>query len=77
MNAPNSLLIHLQAYIDKHSSILSNAIVSIDTKDRVSALAEFDKIINESTNDFLQVIDRTDLSLPEKRAMLALFIGHQ
>ena len=75
MSSPNSLLRHLQAYIDKHSFLLSNAVSNIDSNDKVSALSQFDQIINDATNDFLQVIDRTDLSLPEKRAMVALFIG--
>ena len=75
LSSPNSLLGHLQSYIDKHSSILNNAYADINTEDRVSALSAFDNIVNKATNDFLQVIDRTDLSLPEKRAMLALFIG--
>ena len=75
MSSPNSLLKLLQSYIDKHRSILSNAVVNIGTKDKASALSDFDFLINEATNDFLQVIERTDLSLPEKRAMLAMFIG--
>lgn len=75
MNSPNSLLILLHGYIEKHRSIISNAVVKIDTKDKTSALSEFDFLVNEATNDFLQVIERTDLSLPEKRAMLAMFIG--
>lgn len=75
MNSPNSLLKHLQGYIDKHHYVLSNAVANIDTKDKASALSEFDLLVNEATNDFLQVIERTDLSLPEKRAMLAMFIG--
>jgi hypothetical protein len=75
MSSPNSLLKHLQAYIDKHRSILSNAVINIDTKDKASALSEFDLLVNEATNDFLQVIERTELSLPEKRAMLAMFFG--
>ncbi len=75
MDSPNSLLKHLQDYIDKHHSILSNAVATIATKDKASALSEFDLLVNEATNDFLQVIERTDLSLPEKRAMLAMFIG--
>lgn len=75
MSSPYSLLKLLQGYIDKHRSILSNAVVKIDTKDNASALSEFDLWVNEATNDFLQVIERTDLSLPEKRAMLAMFIG--
>lgn len=75
MSSPNSLLKHLQAYIDKHRSILSNAVINIDTKNKASALSKFDLLVNEATNDFLQVIERTDLSLPEKRAMLAMFFG--
>ena len=75
MNTPNSLLRHLQSYIDKHSSDLSNAVANINTEDKIAALSQFDHILNESTNDFLQVIDRIDLSLPEKRAMLAMLIG--
>lgn len=75
MSSPNSLLRHLQTYIDNHSTILSNALSKIDSKDRVLALSEFEHIIEDTTNDFLQVIDRTDLSLPEKRAMFALFMG--
>lgn len=75
MSSPKSLLKHLQGYIDKHRSILSDAVINIDTKDKASALSEFNLLVNEATNDFLQVIERTDLSLPEKRAMLAMFIG--
>lgn len=75
MNSPNSLLKLLQSYIDKHRSILSNAVGKIDMKDKVSALSEFDLLVNEAINDFIQVIERIDLSLPEKRAMLAMFIG--
>lgn len=75
MSSPNSLLNLLHGYINKHCSILSDAVVNIGTKDNASALSEFDLLVNEATNDFLQVIERTDLSLPEKRAMLAMFIG--
>ena len=75
MNSPNSLLRHLQSYIDKHRYVLSNAVANIGIKDKASALSEFDLWVNDATNDFLQVIERTDLSLPEKRAMLAMFIG--
>ena len=72
---PLSLLNHLQSYINKHSSVLSKSLVKIKTKDNVEAMSEFDGIMTEMTNDFNQVIDRTDLSLPEKRAMIALFLG--
>lgn len=75
MNSPNSLLKHLQSYIDKHGYILSNAAANIDINDKSSALSEFDLLVKEATDDFLHVIERTDLSLPEKRAMLAMFIG--
>ena len=75
MNSPNMLLKHLQAYIAKHKSILSNAIDNIATKERTLALQDFELLLDEATNDFLQVIECTELSLPEKRAMLALFVG--
>lgn len=75
MSSPNLLLNHLHVYIDKHKNILSNATVSINTKANKASLSEFDNLVDETTNDFLQVLDRTDMSLPEKRAMIALFIG--
>lgn len=75
VSSPNFLLNNLKDYINKHKYIFSNAIADIAPKDRTIALSEFDHLVNEATNDYLQVIERTDLSLPEKRAMIALFIG--
>ncbi|SHK67445.1 C1 family peptidase [Xylanibacter ruminicola] len=75
MLSPNELLAKAQEYINRYYSLLSNNRGEIDSSDKIVALEEFDKLLNEATNDFHGVIERTDLSLPEKRAMLALLMG--
>lgn len=75
MYSPNELLKNAQEYINLYDSLLSNNSGEIDSPNKIVALEEFDIILNDSIKDFLCVIDRTDLSLPEKRAMLSLFMG--
>ena len=75
MTSPNSLLRLVQDYIDKYSPVLTDGIQNIGLSDKVNELDKFDRQLNTAVNSFLSIMDRTDLSLPEKRAMLALFMG--
>ena len=73
MKSPISLLEKARVYIVKNSTLLMDA--SAETTDKAVAVREFESTIDNAAKEFLQVVDSTSLSLPEKRAMLAIFLG--
>lgn len=74
MKFPVNLLERAKDYIRRHSALLQIAENKSEI-DKVSFILEFEKLVDNSAEDFLQVVDSTELSLPEKRAMLAIFLG--
>ena len=46
-----------------------------DISDKSTSVSEFNKVLQNASDEFLSVIKSKDLTLPEKRAMLALFLG--
>lgn len=84
MDNPLDLLIRARKYVSENTNLLSTfhenyikpkAIIGIDTSSfKTGTCNEFKRRLDELRNVFVSIISDNTLSLPEKRAMLALFI---
>lgn len=70
---PTTLEQQSREIIDNYSSLLDSEPSDISNKSK--SVSDFDKVLQTISDNFLSVINSRDLTLPEKRAMLALFLG--
>lgn len=70
---PNQLLDIAGEYINMYPKLQSN---TDDLSDDTSiAVDKFNKKLDEANNSIINIVNRTDLSLPEKRAVFAILLG--
>lgn len=69
---PNQLLDIAKEYIGNYPKSLVNDVSSSDTTQTIGECIE---LLDEANINILNLINRTDLSLPEKRAIFAILLG--
>lgn len=69
---PNQLLDIAKEYIGKYLKSLINDVSPSDT---TQTIGECTELLDEANSNILNLINRTDLSLPEKRAIFAILLG--
>lgn len=72
MEQPNQLLKIAKEYIDKYPNFLKD---TESSENPVIATDEFISKLDDAAEDIINIINRTDLSLPEKRALFAMLLG--